>query len=178
MKLRSEIAPDAAIGPVAFRVQTPLGTTPEGRFLVEPHYTEVADTNMNDTAGQASEVAVPALLTGAISKQGDADYFKLRVHANQQLVFENDAAAVGSMLQPVVTILREDQSVVKEFGRDGMQSASAFACTFDKEGTYYVKITDFAENGSPAHFIDSKLAITRLQRWPILSDSGAARRHP
>src|SRR6266545_2420728 len=31
-----EISPEAEIGPVTFRLLTPLGTSPEGRFLVEP----------------------------------------------------------------------------------------------------------------------------------------------
>src|SRR5207244_8570072 len=35
-----DVAPDAEIGPVSFRVQTPLGTSPEGRFLIEPYYGE------------------------------------------------------------------------------------------------------------------------------------------
>src|SRR4051812_40961722 len=35
-----EIAPEAEVGPVGFRLLTPLGTTPEGRFLVEPYYGE------------------------------------------------------------------------------------------------------------------------------------------
>src|SRR2546425_12649064 len=30
-----DVDADAEIGPVAFRLQTPLGTSPEGRFLVE-----------------------------------------------------------------------------------------------------------------------------------------------
>src|SRR5580693_10451427 len=36
--LELDISPDADIGPVDFRLQTPLGTSPEARFLVEPYY--------------------------------------------------------------------------------------------------------------------------------------------
>src|SRR5215470_2984509 len=43
-----EVSPDAVIGPVAFRLQTPLGTSPEGRFLVEPYYGESNDKEPND----------------------------------------------------------------------------------------------------------------------------------
>src|SRR5581483_175659 len=43
-----EVAPEAEIGPVSFRLLTPLGTTPEGRFLVEPYYGEVPDQEPND----------------------------------------------------------------------------------------------------------------------------------
>ena len=33
-----EVSPDAEIGPVGFRLLTPLGSSPEGRFLIEPYY--------------------------------------------------------------------------------------------------------------------------------------------
>src|SRR5881397_3040224 len=38
-----EVSPDAEIGPVSFRLLTPLGTSPEGKFLVEPYYGEAPD---------------------------------------------------------------------------------------------------------------------------------------
>src|SRR5215468_3871659 len=38
-----DISPDAEIGPVDFRLQTPLGTSPTGRFLIEPYYGESPD---------------------------------------------------------------------------------------------------------------------------------------
>ena len=40
--LELDISPDADIGPVDFRLQTPLGTSPEGRFLIEPYYGELS----------------------------------------------------------------------------------------------------------------------------------------
>ena len=157
VRVQLEVAADAPIGPVALRVQTPLGTSPVGRFLVEPHYSEVAAQGMNGSPEGAAEAKLPAILTGTIARQGETDYFKIHASANQQLVFENDAENIGSMLQPVVTILREDRSVLKELGRDGMWSASAFAYTFDKDGTYYIKVADFAEQASPAHFYRYKV---------------------
>src|SRR5437764_14594808 len=45
-----DVAPEAEIGPVSFRLLTPLGTSPEGRFLVEPYYGETTDQEPdNDT---------------------------------------------------------------------------------------------------------------------------------
>ena len=53
--LELDISPDADIGPVDFRLQTPLGTSPEGRFLIEPYYGESADREPNDTPEEAVE---------------------------------------------------------------------------------------------------------------------------
>src|SRR5258705_3915586 len=96
-----EVAPEAEIGPVSFRLLTPLGTSPEGRFLVEPYYGEAPDQEPNDTPDTAFETFLPAILTGAISRPGDVDYYKIRVKAGQQIAFQNGAMLIGTWLQPV-----------------------------------------------------------------------------
>ena len=147
-----EVSPDAEIGPVGFRLQTPLGTGPEGSFLVEPYYGESNDKEPNDTADTAVETFLPAILTGTISKPGDVDYFKINVEAGQQLVFLDGAALIGSSLQPIITILNEDQTVVKEFGEKGGMDAIRFAHRFQKAGAYYIKIADYQESGRARNF--------------------------
>ncbi len=147
-----EVSDDAEIGPVAFRLLTPLGTSPEGRFLVEPYYGESGDKEPNDTPETAVETFLPAILTGAISKPGDVDYFKVQVDAGQQLVFFDGAALVGSSLQPLVTILNEDHSVLHEFGEKGGMDAVRFAHRFEKAGTYYIRIADYQESGRGSNF--------------------------
>src|SRR5436190_17493909 len=99
-----EVAPQAEVGPVSFRLLTPLGTSPEGRFLVEPYYGESADREPNDTAETAVETFLPAILTGTISRPGDVDYYKIQARAGQQISFLNGATQIGSSLQPVVAI--------------------------------------------------------------------------
>jgi hypothetical protein len=155
--LELDISPDADIGPVDFRLQTPLGTSPSARFLIEPYYGESADREPNDTPEEAVEVYTPAILVGAISKPGDVDYYKVTVKAGEQLVFENGAAMLGSALQPVVSIYDTDQALVKEYGLEGGRSAQYFAHRFDKAGAYYVKIADYEEGGSARHFYRIKV---------------------
>src|SRR5580658_5247668 len=135
----------------------PLGTSPTGRFLIEPYYGESADREPNDTPEEAVEVFTPAILVGAISKPGDVDYYKVTVKAGDQLVFENGAAMLGSALQPVVGIYDADQALVKEYGLEGGRSAQYFAHRFDKAGAYYVKIADYEEGGSARHFYRIKV---------------------
>src|SRR5581483_9819619 len=135
------------IGPVSFRLETPLGTSPAGSFLIEPYYGESPDKEPNDTAEDAFETFLPTILTGAISKPGDVDYYKIHVQAGEELVFENGAMLIGSSLQPVVSILAEDQTVVKEFGADGGLDTFRFAHKFEKAGTYYIRVADFQSSG-------------------------------
>jgi hypothetical protein len=147
-----EVSPEAEIGPVSFRLLTPLGTSPEGRFLIEPYYGEAPDLEPNDTPEKAFETILPAILSGTISKPGDVDYFSIKVDAGQFVTFENGAMAIGSTLQPVVTILDADQAAVCEFGKDGGVDQTMFAHRFEKAGTYYIKVADYQQSGDARHF--------------------------
>lgn len=150
--IEMDIAPDAPVGPVSFRLQTPLGTTSEARFVVEPFYGEAPDREPNDTPEQAFETYLPAILVGAISKPGDVDFYKITVQAGEQIVFDNAGAELGSSLQPVVTILTPDQATLKEFGPEGVDDANRFAYTFESAGTYYVRIADYEQRGRGSNF--------------------------
>src|SRR5580658_3942274 len=134
-----EVSADAEIGPVRFRLLTPLGTSPEGRFLVEPYYGEAPDHEPNDTPEEAFETFLPAILTGSISRPGDIDYYKIQVKAGEELSFLNGAMLIGSALQPVVTILDADLNTVATFGENGGSEQVMFAQHFAKAGTYYIR---------------------------------------
>jgi hypothetical protein len=147
-----EVSPDAEIGVVRFRLLTPLGTSPEGRFLIEPYYGEAPDREPNDTPEQAFETFLPAVLTGAISKPGDVDYYRIQVKAGQEISFYNGAMLIGSSLQPLVTILDADLNVVREFGANGGVEQVMFAHRFAAGGIYYVRVADFGQSGRAGHF--------------------------
>ncbi|HLK64674.1 MAG TPA: hypothetical protein VKU19_14615 [Bryobacteraceae bacterium] len=147
-----EVDPEAEIGPVSFRLLTPVGTSPEGRFLIEPYYGEAPDREPNDTPENAFETFLPAILAGTISKPGDVDYFKIQVKAGEQVSFENQAMLIGSSLQPVVAILDSDLNLVREFGAEGGTEQLMFAHRFEKTGTYYVRVSDYQHSGRASHF--------------------------
>ncbi len=147
-----DVSPDAQIGPVSFRLLTPLGTSPEGRFLIEPYYGEAPDKEPNDTPENAFETFLPAVLAGAISKPGDIDYYKIQVKAGQELSFLNGAMLIGSALQPVVTILDSDLNVVATFGENGGSEQVMFAHKFAAAGSYYVRVEDYQRSGRAANF--------------------------
>jgi hypothetical protein len=146
-----DISPEAEIGPVGFRLQNQLGTSPEGRFLVEPYYGESPDREPNNTPEEAFETYLPTILVGEISKPGDVDFYKITAKAGEQLVFENGGMLMGSTLQPIISILREDQTVAKEFGADGGSSTLYFTHKFDKAGTYYIRVADYQQSGRASH---------------------------
>jgi hypothetical protein len=140
-----DVAGDASVGEVSFRVQTPLGTSPEGTFLIEPYYGESPDREPNDTPEEAFETYLPTILVGAISKPGDLDHYKIQVKAGQELVFDNSGGQLGSTLIPVVSILASDGSVVLT------SQVTPFAHKFAKAGTYYVRVADYQQSGRASH---------------------------
>jgi hypothetical protein len=150
--LELEISPDAEIGPVGFRLQTPLGTSPEARFVIEPYYGESPDREPNDSPEEAFESYQPTILVGAVSRPGDLDYYKLTVKAGEQLVFENTAAMLNSSLQPVVALYDAGLNLLREFGGQGGREAQRFAYRFEEAGTYYVRVSDYQSGGSARHF--------------------------
>ena len=93
--LELEVSPDAPIGTVAMRLQTPLGTSPVARFAVEPYYGESPDREPNNTPEEAFETYLPTILVGTISKPGDVDYYKIKVKDGEQIVFQNSGARTG-----------------------------------------------------------------------------------
>ncbi|MEO8660178.1 MAG: hypothetical protein ABI693_17035 [Bryobacteraceae bacterium] len=146
--LELTLSPDANIGPVEFRLHTPLGTTPEARIVIEPKDGETLDREPNETPAEAVEAKTPTILVGRISRPGDVDYYKIHIHAGEQLTFYNSGPLLGSPLQPVITIYDAAQRKVKEFGRAGGMDTVRFACTFENEGDYYVRVSDFQNSGN------------------------------
>ena len=152
-----DISPEAVIGPVNFRLQNTLGTSPEGRFLVEPYYGESPDREPNNTPEEAFETYLPTILVGDIGKPGDVDFYKITAKAGEQLVFENGGMTIGSTLQPVISILREDQTTVRTFGEDGGSATVNFTHKFEKAGTYFIRVADFQQSGRASHIYRIKV---------------------
>ncbi len=170
-----DVEPDAEIGPVDFRLQTPLGTSPEGRFVIEPYYGEAPDKEPNDTPDQAFETYLPAILAGAISKPGDVDYYKINVKAGEELTFADAGPMVLSSLQPVVQILKPDQSVVREV--TATDNPVRFSYKFAEGGTYYIRVADYQEGGSAKHMYRIKVGNFPLAvaAYPLGLEKGTTR---
>ena len=147
-----EITVDAGVelGPASLRLETPLGLTTTGRFVVEPHFPEVKDKEPNDDPDHAVEAQVPSVLVGAISKPGDVDYYKFTAGAGDRIVLENGGMQVGSALRATVAILDSNRQVVHAFSPNN--STGIYAHEFASAGNYYLKISDFEEGGSARHF--------------------------
>jgi hypothetical protein len=153
-----DVSPDAGIGPVSFRLETPMGLTPVGTFLVEPFYGEAPDNEPNDTLDTAFETFLPAILAGTISRPGDVDLYKIQVRAGQRLAFEYSPGEIGSQLMGVIEIIDAGMAVLASY------TDSSFGHTFPKDGVYYIRVSDYQRKGSANHMYRIKVG-----EFPLVS---------
>ena len=157
LTIEVDIDAEADPGPVRFRFETPLGTSPAGKFLIEPYYGERPDAEPNNTVNRATKTFLPAVLAGTISRPGDEDHYEITVEPGQELVFEEAGRQIGSKLKAVVAILSPDHTVVREFGRKYEDTEAVFSHRFEQGGTYYVRVSDYEKSGSKQHFYRMKV---------------------
>ncbi len=142
LTLETMIAADAAPGIYNYRIKTPMGTTNLGAFVVTA-LPDVAEKEMNDSLLDAQMIALPASIGGAMGKAGDNDYFKFNVAKGQTLVFQVLAAAFGSRLDSVLTLLDGQGKTLasNDSGNGGADSLLGY--TFFEAGEYVIRITEF-----------------------------------
>jgi hypothetical protein len=170
--LEVNVEPTAELGAASLRLQTPFGLTNAGRFVVEPKFPEIKDSEPNDDPEHAVDTSCPSILTGAISKPGDVDFYKFTAAAGDRIVFENIAMEVGSALRPFITILDANRKVVREF--NPQNETGIYAQEFASAGTYFLKITDFERGGSARHsyrIIMGKLPVV-VSTFPLGLQNG------
>ena len=162
-----DIPPDAPIGILRFRLDTPIGTSPAGKVLIEPYYGERPDAEPNNGPKTATKTFLPAILTGAISVPGDEDWFEITVREGEQLVFEEGAWMIGSEFKALIAILTRDHELLREFGRDYDEASRHwFAHRFAKAGTYYVRLSDYEKGGG-----DNRLYRLKIGKFPIVKSA-------
>ena len=142
LTIENIIAPDAAPGIYSYRIKTPMGTTNLGNFVITS-LPDVTEKEMNDAVADAQEINLPVSISGMIGKAGDNDCFKFKAEKNQTLVFEVIAAAFGSRLDSVLTLMDEQGKTLatNDSGNGGLDSLLGY--NFQAAGDYLIRITEF-----------------------------------
>ena len=139
------IPADAAPGIVRVSLKSPGGATAELPFAITP-FPEVAEAGANEAQGTASKVALPATLVGSLDRAGDTDYYRFDAAANQQLGVEVVASAIGSKLEPVLTLTDSSSRVLAE------TTGALLGHTIEQAGTYVLRVRDVDYRGSGEMF--------------------------
>jgi hypothetical protein len=139
--LEIAIAPSVEPGIYRFRLMTPMGTTNSLPFAITP-FPEMAERGMNQSLETAQQVSLPATITGNIGRRGEVDYYRFKAQAGQQIVFEPVAAAIGSRLNPVITLFDGEGNQLAVNDDINLEGESPLGHTFKGAGEYIVSITD------------------------------------
>ncbi len=146
VKVTARIGEQVRPGIHRVHLETPLGTTGSVTFAVGA-WPEKAEQEPNDAAAAGGIQPLPATFTGVLNRVGDADCFRFRAEAGQELVFEVLAGQIRSRLNAVLTLLDPQGKVLVESqGADG-QVDPVLAFRFREAGEYTIRIRDFENAG-------------------------------
>ncbi len=132
-------------GIVRISLQTPSGNTAELPFAVTA-YPELAESAAHDSQATAQKIPLPATIVGALDRAGDIDYYRFDAEAGRELGIEILAGAIGSKIDPVVTLADSAGRVLAE------GSGPALGYRFDQAGSYTVHVRDSEYRGSNEMF--------------------------
>ena len=102
--IQISIGAETPAGEQFLRVQTPSGLATNPHPFAIGNWTEMVETEPNNTTGNATAVTTPITLNGKIDKSGDVDYFSFEIEAPQLLVFEVEALNLSSKLDALLTL--------------------------------------------------------------------------
>jgi WD40 repeat protein len=152
------IPADAPPGVYRVQVKTPGGESSELAFVVG-RFPEVAEVGATDSQLSAQPVTLPTTISGCIDRAGDTDYFQFEAAAGQQLGVEVVAGALGSKLEPVLSLIDRMGHVVAE------SPGGSLGHSFDQAGSYSLRIRDVDYRGSAEMFYRVSLG-----EIPVISD--------
>jgi hypothetical protein len=141
---------DAPAGTAELTVHTKTGQSAPRRLFVGSELPLVQDTEPNDGFRQAQRVSVPQTISGSIHADANVDVFAFELAQPARLRISLEAAALGSGLDPMLTLLAHDGSILQTNddsgeGRDAQVTAELPA------GKFLIVLQDAHDRGGPAH---------------------------
>ena len=142
-----ELKKDAPVGVYPLRVVTADGLSNLMLFSVgdlpEAEEKEIeAPKPGNGNLATAEPVVAPMVINGTLP-DADVDLFSFQARAGQKLVFETEANALASAIDPALEILdAAGKQIAKNDDAAGAGIDARLEVTFPRAGTYYVRIHD------------------------------------
>ena len=112
-------------------------------------WTEVAESEPNNSAATADSVAFGDRATGVLNPAGDVDAWVIALEAGQFVSFDVDAQSLGSPLDSKLALFAPDGTTQLAFNDDfdGFDSRISYHVT--TSGRYFVLIGAFGQAGGP-----------------------------
>ena len=173
--IQVSIGAETPAGEQSLRVQTPSGLATNSHPFAIGNWTEMVETEPNNTTGNANAVTTPITLNGKIDKSGDIDYFSFEIEEPQRLVFEVEANKLSSNLDALLTLYGpgkpdgEQKQASEEMANnergwetspaeqvlmvndDGITADARIDWNFEETGKYSVAIRDLNKQGGETY---------------------------
>ncbi len=128
---------------------------------------ECSESESNNSTKNAQKISLPKIVNGRISKTDDVDIFQFQGRAGDEVVAEIHARRLNSPLDSILRLMDasgkvlqwNDDYVLKDktflhtddVGLVTHHADSYLMAKLDKDGTYYVHLTDSQNHGGPAY---------------------------
>ena len=167
--IQVSIGAETPAGEQSLRVQTPSGLATNSHPFAIGNWAEMAETEPNNTTGNANAVTTPITLNGKIDKSGDIDYFSFEIEEPQHLVFEVEANKLSSNLDALLTLYGpgkpdgeqkqaseemawdDNKEQVLMVNDDGITADARIDWNFEETGKYSIAIRDLNNQGGEAY---------------------------
>ncbi len=113
----------------------------------------VPESETNNTTSTAQAVSGNMLISGTISTPGDIDYFKFSGAKDDLVTMFVDTQGLNSNLDSVLRLEKADGTIVCQNDQNGLYASndSFLQTILPESGTYYVRVTDYYNDGSASH---------------------------
>ncbi len=126
---------DTPAGAYPLKLKNEAGESNPLPFTVDL-FAETKEEEPNDSPRTAQAVALPATLTGTIDRAGQVDFFRFEARAGQQVGVQAMTKAIGSKLEPVLTLVDPEGRVAAE------STSGVLGHTCAAGGTYALGVRD------------------------------------
>ena len=152
-QLELELTPasDAPTGTNYFVVVSPDGTSEPRALIVLPAGSLVPEQEPNGGFKQAQPLRPGQTVSGVIKEAGDVEVFRFTGKRGQRVRIEVRAAAVGSLLDSVLSLLDQAGHVLATNDDAGSSRDSTIQATLPADGDYLLSLIDAHEKGGPTH---------------------------
>ncbi len=181
-QIKVQVVGDAT-GPIEQEVTVPTDPNADTDLFIEdkgasrprPSFSRLLEGNIletepNDDLKTANAAELPLALNGRLQKKGDADCFKFAAKKGQVWEIECYARRIGSPMDSVFTIYKDDKAKSLIAGNDDARGQDSYLrWQVPEDGNYYIRITDHLGQGGDT---------LRLSSRNLAGQAVAEDRHP
>ncbi|MFM7038393.1 MAG: DVUA0089 family protein [Planctomycetaceae bacterium] len=138
------------VGTTQVTVQSKSGQSSPHRLYLGSELPLLLETEPNDGFRQAQQISVPQTISGSIHADGNVDVFAFELTLPTRLQISVEAAALGSGLDPMLTLLTQDGAILLS-NDDSHEGRDARITTELPAGKFLIVLQDAHDRGGPAH---------------------------